>query len=252
MPIFFLKSGVPFVEDLGSTNGTFVAGKRLDEHAVALTDGDSIAFGGHYFVYNVSLQKEESEVDPTVTKFSPAAAEHTGDVDKTTFVGAAGSFLDIFCVEHAQQQDDEVNNEALQQADDARKETDQPQVRGKFVIFISELTEALAGSNRKGIRHAFWWGTALAAVLGIVGLLLYHSGGSERELKNLMASGDYGRATTAANQYLERDPDNAEVKALSTEALLKANVPQWLTMLKAREFDRASAALTNMKKTQHA
>lgn len=240
----FLKGGVPFIEDLGSTNGTFVAGKRLDEHAVALTDGDSIAFGGHYFAYKVSLQKEESEVDPTVTKLSPAATEDAGDMDKTTFVGAAGSFLDIFCVDHAQ--DDEVNHEALQQADDARKETEQP--RGKFRIFISELTEALAGSERKGIRHAFWWGTALAAVLAMVALLLYHSGAPERDLKNLMASGDYGRAAMVANQYLERFPDNAEVKALGTEALLKASVPQWLSMLKIREFDRASAVLASMKK----
>lgn len=242
----FLKGGTPFVEDLGSTNGTFVAGKRLDEHAVALTDGDSIAFGGHYFVYKVSLQKEESEVDPTVTKLSPSAMEDAGDVDKTTFVGAAGSFLDIFCVDHAQ--DDEVNDEALQQSDDARKETEQRKARGKFRIFISELTAALAGSERKGIRHALWWGTALAALLAMVALLLYYSGAPERDLKNLMASGDYGRAATVANQYLERFPDNAEVRALGTEALLKASVPQWLTLLKAREFDRASAVLANMKK----
>ena len=242
----FLKGGVPFVEDLGSTNGTFVSGKRLDEHAVALTDGDSIAFGGHYFIYKVSLQKEESEVDPTVTKFSPAAMEDSADMDKTTFVGAAGSFLDIFCVDHAQ--DDEVNNEALQQGDDAGKETEQRQARGKFRIFISELSEALAEKERTGIRHAFCWGIGLAAVLALVGLLLYHSGAPERDLKNLMASGDYGRAATVANQYLERFPDNAEVRALGTEALLKASVPQWLTMLKTREFDRASAALADMKK----
>ena len=244
----FLKGGIPFVEDLGSTNGTFVAGKRLDEHAVALTDGDSIAFGGHYFVYKVSLQKEESEVDPTVTKFSPAATEGAGEMDKTTFVGAAGSFLDIFCVDHAQQLDDEVNHEALQAADDARKETEQRPARGKFRIFISELTEALAGSEPKGIRHAFRWGAALAAVLATVVLLVYYSGTSERDLQNLMASGDYGRAATGANQYLARYPDNAAVKALGAEALLKASVPQWLSMLKTREFDRASTALANMKK----
>lgn len=243
----FLKGGIPFVEDLGSTNGTFVAGKRLDEHAVALTDGDSIAFGGHYFVYKVSLQRDEPGIDPTVTKFSPAATQNPVDMDKTTFVGAAGSFLDIFCVDHAQQLDDEVNHEALQQADDARKETEQRQPRGKFRIFISELTEVLADKERKGIRHAFWWGTGLAAVLAMVALLLYLSGASERDLKNLMASGDYGQAATVANGYLERHPDNAEVKALGTEALLKAGVPQWVTMVRAREFDRASAALANMK-----
>jgi len=33
------------VRDLGSTNGTFVEGRRLGEHTVRLRDGQSVAFG---------------------------------------------------------------------------------------------------------------------------------------------------------------------------------------------------------------
>jgi pSer/pThr/pTyr-binding forkhead associated (FHA) protein len=243
----FLKNGTPFVEDLGSTNGTFVAGKRLDEHAVALADGDSIGFGGHHFVYRVSLQVEASEADTTLTKFGPAAPADGGDADKTTFVGAAGSFLDIFCVEHAQPQDDEVNHEALPAAAEAAKDTAQRQARGKAAIFLSELRAALAGSERKGRSRLLWWGLPLAAAAALAGVLLYQSGAPERELADLLASGDYGRAATLANAYLERHPDNAEVRAQATEALLKANVPQWLAMLQAGQFERARAALANLK-----
>lgn len=70
----FLKGGTPFVEDLGSTNGTFVNERRLDEHAVALKDGDTLAFGGHHFVYQVMLHAPEATLDPTVTRVGPSIA----------------------------------------------------------------------------------------------------------------------------------------------------------------------------------
>ena len=108
----FLKGGELYVEDLGSTNGTFVGGKRLDETALPLVEGDLVAFGGDHFVYRVTLQKPP-EVEPTVTQlFLNPAADEAADTDKTTFVGAAHSFLDIFCVDPGLQREDEVNEAA--------------------------------------------------------------------------------------------------------------------------------------------
>jgi pSer/pThr/pTyr-binding forkhead associated (FHA) protein len=245
----FLKGATSFVEDLGSKNGTFVGGKRLDAHAVPLEDGDLLGFGGSHFLYKVSLKKV-LEVDETVTKVTavvPSAAQDSGDPEKTTFVVSAASFLDIFCVDDALQQDDEVNPEGLKQSDDAKQETDRRRERGKFAILLSELTEAFAGSERTGMRRVFWSGTSLMAVLGMLAFVLYLWGAGERELKDLFATGEYARAATVANQYLERHPDNAEIKALAAEALFKASVPKWLTLLKAGDFDRASAALASMK-----
>ena len=245
----FLKGGAPFIEDLESTNGTFVNGKRLDEHAVALADGARIAFGGHHFVYTLSLQKETPAADPTVTQWRPAVVQAGDAEDRTTFVAAAGSFLDIFCVDQAQQQDDEVNQEAVPAADVAAPESGPARPRGKHAIFISELLQALTGRERQrqGLRRALWGGAALAAVLGVVALLLYHGGAPERDLKGLLARGDYRAAAVAAQQYLERHPEDVEVRALATEALLKAQLPAWLGLLKARQFDRAKAVLGNMK-----
>lgn len=247
----FLKGGKPFIEDLGSTNGTFVAAKRLDEHAVPLQDGDMLAFGGNHFAYKVSFQKEKGpEIDATMTKLAsiaPSAAEASSNTDKTTFVAAADSFLDIFCVDHAQQQDDEINNEALPQAEDAKKAPEKRRTWRRYAIFLSELAQAFAGSDRMDMKRALRWGMSAAALLGILASGLYLKGAPERELKDMLASGEYARAAALATQRLERDPDNAELKALGTEALLKANVPQWLAMLKARDYDRASAALANLK-----
>src|SRR5262249_24149383 len=142
----FVKGGTPFVEDLGSKNGTFVRGKRLDEHAVPLEEGDLVAFDGNHFVYTVSLKKV-LEADATVTKVAPVApvapvtpvaaavpgaAPDPGDPEKTTFVVAAASFLDIFCVDEPQVENDAVDREESKPSEVAKPQTDRHQRRSRF------------------------------------------------------------------------------------------------------------------------
>ncbi len=252
----FIKGGAPYVEDLGSTNGTFVDGKRLDEHAVPLEDGDLLAIGGHHFVYKLSLQKDETSLDPTVTRLTPVfrgPAGPAGDADKTTFVAAAGSFLDIFCIDQGRQ-DDVVNREQAQSADDAvapaeRNPAKKRPPRSRLAIFLSELREAFAGGERAGGKRQPWTGMVLAAltlVLATAGVALYLGSSPERELKNLLADGKYVTAASAASQYLARQQDDPKLQALGTEALLKAHVPRWLELLKAGDFNRAAAVVADM------
>ena len=246
----FLKGGLPFIEDLGSTNGTFVNDKRMDEHALPLQDGDAVAFGGHHFVYVVSLQKEDAELDPTVTKLTQSLTQSINaprapptDPDKTTFVAAADSFLDIFCLDQAPPQEEEPRNDEL-------KEDNAPGGRwkqGRFGVLLSYMVEAFRGHERIDGKRIRRWGIGVAAALALLGLTAYFSGSSEQELKDLLAQGEYGRAVTVADRVMARDPNNAELQALGTEALLKAYLPQWLERLKAREFDRANAILGGMK-----
>lgn len=250
----FLRGGLPFLEDLGSTNGTFVAGVRLDEHAVALKDADVIAFGGHHFVYRLSAQfaqLEEAAHDPTVTRLgmpAASAASTAAATDKTTFVAAADSFLDIFCVDPVPAQDDELNDAALPASGAARhQDADPARPRGKMAAFRSELIAALGASRHPNMRKAMRWSMALLALAGILVWALYRVGAPERELQDLLASGEYARAAVVASESLARDPDNAVLKALGTEALLKANVPKWVVLLKARQFDRAAAIVAGMK-----
>lgn len=245
----FLKGGSPFIEDLGSTNGTFVGGSRLEERAVPLDDGETLAFGGHHFVYRVSLQKEQARIDPTVTRLAsakPNAAPASGDIDKTTFVAAADSFLDIFCVDHAQKQDDEVNDEAKQSAD-AGKPAAKPRKRSRFAIFLSELGDAFAGKDRRGMQRASRRAMALVALIVLAGAGWYWAGTPERKLNTLVDNGDYADAAALASQALQRNPGNAEIRALATESALKAKVPDWLALLKARDFERASGVLTGLR-----
>ena len=57
------KDGKAYIEDLGSSNGTFVNGLRLTQRAVPLQDGVVVAFGGQHFVYEVTIT-QQAAVEP--------------------------------------------------------------------------------------------------------------------------------------------------------------------------------------------
>ncbi|WP_027800957.1 FHA domain-containing protein [Paraburkholderia dilworthii] len=276
----FLKGSQLYVEDLGSTNGTFVGGKRLDESALPLADGDIVAFGGDHFVYRVTLHKPP-DVEPTVTQLllNPSV-EDAADNDKTTFVGAAHSFLDIFCVDPARQREDEVNEAAHAGSAQARRASPvggaaagvakgANAVHGadsgangsnsgqgtsvskrrprRWRLVASELGNAFAGDDRASMRRIAAWGGVGVVLLGAVALVLYLRGSSERELKNLLASGDYTSAVLSAKNYLASHPADTKVSALASEALLKAKLPGWLNAVQKAQFEQADALLGDMK-----
>lgn len=248
----FLKGGLPWIEDLGSTNGTFIGAVRLDEHAHALEDGDVLAFGGHHFVYRVGLQWEQPPAmsDPTVTRVAHASsaaaapASTAGDADHTTFVASAGSFLDIFCVDRAAAQEDEVN--PAQAPPTAEEPGRRP--RGKLALMAAGLLDALgAAGDADQARLRRWLMIASALVLAAV-LVLRQAGAPQRRLQGLLDSGDAAAASTLAAERLARDPDNAELRALGTEALLKAELPAWMAHLQAGRFGPATQAVVRMRR----
>ncbi|CAB3763059.1 FHA domain-containing protein [Paraburkholderia humisilvae] len=275
----FLRGGEPYVEDLGSTNGTFVGGTRLDESAVALHDGDLLGFGSDHFVYRVKVQKA-IEIEPTVTHLMArnprqdnaqqnnppqpvaphdgAAARSTAtpspepaiDMDKTTFVGAAHSFLDIFYVDRAVQREDEVNEAARPAVADLQEdESIKRQPRHLFAALAVEFAHTFSGGDRTTLRRIGFGSIVMVVLIAAVATVLYMRGSSLRELKHLLASGDNEQAAAVANAYLTRNPADDAVKALASEALMKARVPGWLDALRTRQFDRAAALIGGMRAT---
>ena len=113
-------------------------------------------------------------------------------------------------------------------------------------MLLSELVAVFASSGHDGERRSWWKVALVAAVVAAVALGLYMRGASERELKQAVARGEYAQAASLANRYLEQRPDDAELKALATEAALKANVPAWLAKSQARDFDGAKAVLADL------
>ena len=252
----FVKGDAPFVEDLGSTNGTLVNGVRLDEHARRLDDGDTVAFGGLYFVYVVSLQRADLaapasmlSADPTLTVLArapPAAALPPIDAERTTFVAAAESFLNIFCAPSAAAN---AGDSAAAADEPAPPREEARRKRGRTALFLSGLAAALRddGPAKSGRLLA---GAAAAAALAAAGfLLLLPRGGGEQEIRDLLAEGKPAQAALLASQYLQTHPASEAVRALQTEAALKAQVPPWLAQLKAGNAVGADAALAALRAT---
>jgi pSer/pThr/pTyr-binding forkhead associated (FHA) protein len=247
----FRKDGGAFIEDLASSNGTFVDGLRLQEHAVPLEDGMLLAFGGDLFTYRVSISKE-SGIEPAQAPQKKPAEPKTANVtpaagDKTTFVVAPTSFLDIFCVDEEPAESIETKGASSTVPSAApAPEPAKRKARGRSAVLLSELVGVFADA-RPDVERRSWWKVALvAAVLGAAALALYMRGAPERELKDAVARGEYAQAASLANRHLEQRPDDAELKALATEAALKANVPAWLAKLQARDFDGAKAVLASL------
>ncbi|AWG45910.1 MULTISPECIES: FHA domain-containing protein [unclassified Massilia] len=225
----FLKGGEPYIEDLGSTNGSFVDGHRIDEQAVPLHDGGTLAFGGRYFVYRVALQWEEVAPDAAPTRLGVTQAPAVADAERTTFVAVADSFLDIFCAEPAPAQE----NEAATPATDAG--VGPPAAQG-------------------GRRRPAWLigAPVLLMLLVLLGWALLRGGGAEREAGELMSGGNYAKAAAVTSAALERDPENARLRALDTEAQLKAGLPPWIAALDKGQFQRAAAQVAAMRRQDRA
>jgi pSer/pThr/pTyr-binding forkhead associated (FHA) protein len=234
----FLKGGVPWIEDLGSTNGTFVGDKRLGEKAVALEEGATVGFGGHHFVYQVSLQTMTAQSDPTMTQFLAAPLPGSGD-DKTTFVASADSFLDIFCVEPVPQQADEINTDLpMPQADGSNGSA-----RGR------KLSSTLIALARSAIKsRPVRWGAVACAVLIVLAVTNYLNGAPEREIRDLLANGATMQAANLANAQLQHSPGDTAARTLATEASLKAVVPDWSRSIKAGQFSQAANQLAALRR----
>ncbi|HEY5755243.1 MAG TPA: FHA domain-containing protein [Steroidobacter sp.] len=67
--VIAIKGGRVNVEDLESSNGTFVSGTRLDERSRPLADGDVVAFGDPTFSYRVHIENLHEPTQFAATMF---------------------------------------------------------------------------------------------------------------------------------------------------------------------------------------
>ena len=248
----FLREQCPYIEDLGSTNGTFVSGERLEEQARRLRDGDVIALGGDHFVYRVKLEYGEAAAPDELAEDSRQLTATVGSVEevtRTTFVTSANSFLDIFCSDDDAAEPDDSDAQApagpAGKPDRGAAGTASRGWRKLFAkpqSFLREIRTALADEAEASPRRL----SLAVLVLVLVGagaLGIYYSGASLRAIQGPLEAGDYAQAALRANAYLRRDGDDEQVVALATQALLKNVVPPWVELVETEQFAEAAQQL---------
>jgi pSer/pThr/pTyr-binding forkhead associated (FHA) protein len=252
----FLRDDHLYIEDLGSTNGTYVSGIRLEEHARPLGSGDVIAFGGECFVYRVELAYEHTEAPPQGLDPTHVATQVPGieDVTRTTFVTSANSFLDIFCIDDAGRDGDQAA-EALpakgEESDADAAASDPPRTWLTPLLRIRsslrEVRSALAEDAPERPRRRWPAGVLGVAVAGIA-ITVYLTSAAQRNISTLIDEGKYQQAAVAANAYLETHRKDREVGDLATEALLKATAPDWTRLVMSGDFGAARDKLESARR----
>jgi len=245
---FFVRDDQLMLEDLGSTNGTFLSDRRLDEHAVVLHDGDTVAFGGNDFYYRVHVKvlepKDQERLDKS--ELLTEALNTSNDLTRTTFVTSASSFIDIFCArgEQDEEEDEEERAEASSPGSlnaEERKARDKAPSRASIVL--GELRRAFSSDDKPG-NHRGWW--MALAVLALVAALIgfsYYQEADIRSIEERLAAGDYVETVIEADRYLQSHPDQPDVSELALEALSRYVVPTWRQKMGAGSFANAYQTL---------
>ena len=215
------------IEDLGSTNGTYVDGKALDEHVHPIRDGNLIGFGSDQFVYRVHLLRSEAE-DATIAP-DPELAESIvpDDPTRTIFVDSPTSFIDVYFVESDRHGEDDEEDGAADAIEDKATAAKPSLAR--------QLTRAFFGERLLSpvVSRSL---LAVVAAAGIGAGYYYWQGASQRNLDAALKAQEYERALGIANTLLARDDDNKRLQNQGVEAMIGFVVPQFSALYRADDL----------------
>ncbi len=243
----FEKDGALYIEDLGSTNGTFVNGQRLTDQAHRISTGDQIAFGGDYFSYDAKVAGEQMQLAAAKTRATPAESQESssaGAQNKTTFISSATSFLEIFCAQdEALAQDEAADSEPSPRENEQEKAIKGPLARQRR--FLRNLGRAFRDDEAEP-------GNTGKIAAGIVLILLLAGGGwyylsaDKRTLSTVCAGTDHNACMTASLAYLAAHGSDNETVELGYFSALKAYLPLWIRKLDINDIPGAGEELVRL------
>jgi pSer/pThr/pTyr-binding forkhead associated (FHA) protein/outer membrane protein assembly factor BamD (BamD/ComL family) len=194
------------IEDLNSTNGTWVNGQRERGTTRCLQTGDTIAFGQE----GVSFRFENLPVDKRNTL--PVG---------TILVSKADSFLDIYCQSgpsEAEPESEEVQPETLQESE--------PPLKGFNFSQLSNMHKSV--------------GAVLLISLLAVFVFIFTKDGRPETIQSLLAQGESKQAMLLAQAFLQENPQHAEVAEAMQQAMMASVIPDWLVAYQKQNYPLAS------------
>jgi pSer/pThr/pTyr-binding forkhead associated (FHA) protein len=232
----FVRNEQLYIEDLASTNGTYLNGDRLDEHARPLQDGDQLLFGSDHYAYRVELSSAPGpgeDIPPPAP--DPAAGEHT------VMVSSADSFLDIFCVTPEDQEEEPEEDAADDSSppDGAAAVPAQPGKLGRMVRFGGELRNALQDTGG-GASRARWIIPSILLLVACAAAAIYFTGQPQRQMEQLLAQERYVEASRAAGVRLAQDPEDEAMREFSTQAVARYVAHNWLQAVDREDYSAAT------------
>lgn len=238
---FFLHQGEVCIEDLGSTNGTYVSGEQIAEQARKVADGDRIAFGGDRFVYEVQVFIGRDKVARAEAKIEKL-------VDGTIFVDDATNFFEIYMGagdEYGSADEDEAEGQGASKGTVARLREQNTRL-GRALRFLDQLRGSLRGGEPIDRRLRWTLIVSLACLAaGVAGY--WYLAWPVQQVSDLFDNREYLGAAELANDYLRSRPDDGRLQDLATEATLKALVPEWQQAMVDERYAAARQTLARAK-----
>ncbi|NEV63336.1 FHA domain-containing protein [Thiorhodococcus minor] len=225
------QDGRILLQDLGSTNGTFVDEAPIGADPVPLETGQKVAFGGSYFVYRVVLEGQPAARPPAQAESAKKSA--SVELDKTTFLAAGTSFLDILCVDDTDQAGRAGTNPAPAGTDQAES----PPEATKGSRQRNGKTGLIQRIDRATWRRIQLGAVAVVAIAGALGYFILRDTPVER-MESLLAAGQSDEALQVARAQAESLGDDDTFERLALRALAASSLKPWLDAYDDRDFAR--------------
>ncbi|MCZ6855814.1 MAG: FHA domain-containing protein [Gammaproteobacteria bacterium] len=243
---FFYRTGAIWIEDLGSTNGTFLNGNRLDEGAAELKNDDIIAFGGEYFVYRTRIVYSMEEADSTVI-FEIDEVEQSSE---TVFVDSPTSFVDIFVKQNSKNPGS--SDSSVKAPREFAIERSKPVgTKAEPVVVKSEPIVAQRKGvkrSKKNLRVLKWpvLGFGLVGVLAVAAFYFLRTPSIE-QLNEMIDREEFHNAAVTANSYLRGIGDDPALVRIATLATLKGHLPVWIEQIRTHDLLNARQTVETMR-----
>ncbi|MCH9670161.1 MAG: FHA domain-containing protein [Gammaproteobacteria bacterium] len=241
--LIYSRDGQLYLEDLGSTNGTFVGDQRLCDHAVVLNPRDVVSFGGQlsYRVRERVCSTDETRLIPSLrrpestSRSAPIPRSTDPDPHKTRYVESPSRFVEILCGDLGT-----LGNQAPSSGRDASASARSPADSGLGHRTRRWLKGAMSNKRAQYLTAALI--ATLALSIGVSTWLLRSPQG-EAQFRKMVNAGQTQEALDMVAAWRNSDSLREVGDSLVTEAIVRHSVPAWLAATHDGDFAGAKSVV---------